>query len=82
MACLARTRRRSVLGHSARCERIGFRRHAGQWPRLLARFIEWLVGRVGDGVDGGIGLHDERPEDGNGSHPLSRNHYSCDSAPK
>jgi hypothetical protein len=27
-------------------------------------------------------LHDERPEDGNGSRPLSRNHYSRDSAPR
>jgi hypothetical protein len=43
---------------------------------LLAGFVEWLVGRIGDRVHGGIGLHDEHPEDGNVSQHSGRNGYS------
>lgn len=54
-----------VLGRSARRERIGFRRRPRLRTRLLAGFVERPIGRISDGIDGGIGLHDERPEDRN-----------------
>lgn len=57
-----------VLRRSSGRQRISFRRGARQRARLLSGFVERLVGRIRNGIDSGIGLHDRRPVDGKMSH--------------
>jgi hypothetical protein len=75
---LGTTERLLIFGSRAWRKWISFRRRTGQGTRLLAGFVERLVDGVGDGVDGGIGLHDERLVDGNVSRHPTRNGHSRD----
>lgn len=77
---LRSAKRLFVFGRTAWCERIGFRlrvRSVWRRTRLLIWLIERLAGGIGDGINGGIGLHDGNVLlDGNASRRSTRNEYS------